>query len=737
MQEKKKIVLVQIISSKTPQKFDIELQEFVIGRGETSAVPIKDNGVSREHIKIRLVSEGIQVEDLNSSNGTFIDDVRVKPGEFLTVGEKHVITLGTSIVKLKFKIIEVGHTVNAEIEQVEKASEHPPIIVDLSAFPKSADDFKIEFKNVGIKFPKEKDPKAQALEILKEAEYIKHSIVKSAEVLKNKTIHETKVQSKKAAEEARIEYQKLVDQMLEEARREMHRLKVETEVMLDEKRIQATEEIQMAWKEHEELIRDEKNKHLENIEKENKVKLDLSFEKLKSSMFADRNRLMTETESELLAKKRAFQVESENEKAEHLNRIKLFTEELAKIQSDIVDSKQASDDCLKQKEEAQLDLSRLVSELRQEEEKLLHIDTQYKDLSEAYKKIEGELASFSERKIQFQTDHEKAVKEREEINRSFTSIAERKQNVEEQLQALSRDLNEAKNKVKLEIEKEYGDLKTAEMQKLNDYKAVELKELQKIRDHHLISLKKLSVDLSLEIATKLELLSKTTNGEFDFEKTLELVNSVIQVKSAMDTGTEAKHVEQLKGWKARKEKESFSLQTRGFVAGLAIVFVGNFAYKKLNTDPVQQEMAQRAAERKQAELENIFVPEKVATYHDNYVDATLTTNQFTETYLDDQNQQEWVKFSTRYFLRQWKVEEEKVIKVIANSRALVQAIDESKASLKKDHIKADLDKLKAMEKENIANQANILGTNVKYEAYKKLEKEFFLPRVQKRVPASE
>ncbi len=737
MSDKKQIVLVQLIGSKKPQTFDIEQSEFVIGRGDTSAVPVHDHGISREHIKVRLVGGIIQIQDLNSSNGTFVNDVRIISGEPITIGEFHVVTLGLSLIKIKFKVVEIGNTVQKEIEVSEKENEAPPIFVDISAFPKTADDFKVEFKNVGLKHVDKKEPKAQALEIIKEAEYIKHSIIKSAEVLKNKTIHETKVQTRKAAEEARIEYQNHVDMMLEDARVELNRLKVETEIMLDEKRIQANEEIQNAWQEHEEQVRAEKDKIMETIEKENRAKLELSIEKMKSTMFADRNRMITDTEGELLQKKRAFQVEMENEKTEHLSRIKLFSEELSQIQKDIEESTVAAEANRNTKQESDIELSRVLSQLKQEQEILAHVQNQHRDIVEMHKKIETEVAEFAERKKQLQTDFEKAIKEREEVNKSYTSLSERRQQVEEQLHTMSRDLNEAKKKAKLEIDQEYRELKEAEVQKLTEYKAHEAKELQKIRDQHLASIKKLSVDLSLEIATKLELLAKKSEGVFDFEKNLELINSVIQVKSAIDTGTESKHVEQLKVWKERKEKESFGLQFRGLIAGLVLVFVGNFAYKKLNTDPVQLELAKMAVERKQKEIDNIYVPQKIPKYHDNYVDATLLTEQFTETYLDDAVQQEWVKYSTRYFLRQWKVEEEKVIQVVANSRALVQAIDESKGTLKKDRIKLDFEKLKAMEQENIEKQASILGTNVKYEAYKKLEKEFFLPRVQKRIPASQ
>jgi hypothetical protein len=151
---------------------------------------------------------------------------------------------------------------------------------------------------------------------------------------------------------------------------------------------------------------------------------------------------------------------------------------------------------------------------------------------------------------------------------------------------------------------------------------------------------------------------------------------------------------------------------------------------------VQEELARQAVERKQYAAQNIYVPQKTGQYYDTYVESTLYTENFVETYLDDAVQQEWVSYATKYFLRQWKVEEEKVIKVIANSRALVQNIDESKNTLRKDRIKNDLEKLKTMEKENVASQSDILGTNVKYEAYKRLEKEFFSQKLQHRTPAN-
>lgn len=788
---KKQVVLLTLIGPQKTQTYDIDKSEFILGRGDSSAVPIVDNGISREHLKVRLQDNLIQVQDLNSSNGTYVEGIKLNPMEFVPVRDTYTITFGNSQSKIKLKIMEVSEQLSGEVKNIEKETDHPPIVVDLSAFPKTEEDFKLSFKNVGLSLPKYKNASEHAQEIIKEAEYMKHSIIKGADVYKTKIINETKIQTRKATEEAYAEYQKLIDRLLDDTRRELQRLKTETEILLDDKRLQANDEIQNMWKEHRELIRKDKEKQLEVIEKENIIKLELSIEKMKSDMFSEKNRMITEAENEILHKKRQYQVEFENEKSEHLSRIKLYSDELSKIQASIAESERIFKENKSLKEDSDLELSKILSQLKQEKENLEFANKQYNDLLDLHKKIEGEIAQFEQVKAGWQKEQEdaaikfseikagweqeqkdaekkfedvkigwlaeqehaeqhlqgiknqwqvelsKAEKERGEQERAFTALSEKKEQIEEQIRYLSQTLEDSKKKAKEELDNEYKNLKSIEMKKFDDYKANEIKELQKIRDNHTNGIKKFSVDLSQEIASKIEMLAKKApSGSFDFEKNFELINSVIQVKSAINTGSESKHAEQLDDWKKRKRKENFSLMSSGFAVGLVAVFIGSYAYKRLNTDPVQEELARMAIERKIATAQNVYVPQKTGQYYDTYVEATLYTENFTETYLDDSIQQEWVTYATKYFLRQWKVEEEKVIKVIANSRALVQTIEEAKPTLKKDRIKNDLEKLKTMEKESIASQSDILGTNVKYEAYKKLEKEFFSQRVQRRAPAN-
>lgn len=611
-------------------------------------------------------------------------------------------------------------------------------IKDLAAFPKSENDMRVSFKNVGLEMPRYKNPGEHAKEIIRDAEFQKQAILKSAEVFRSKTINDTRVQAKKAAEEAHTEYKKLIDNLLDTTRSELKTLRTETEIMLDDKRIQANEEIQRLWTEFEEQTREERDKQREIFEKDNKVKLDLSIEKARSDMFAERHKIITDAENEVLQKKRTYQVEFETEKTEHLSKIKTYTEELAKIQTSIDENKKLLKDAKAQKEEADLDLIKTAGHLKTEKENLQIINNSFKETAESHKKIEAELAGFNETKQKALDAIAKTEAELSRLQGNYGLLSEKKAKIEEEFNQLNENLRDAKTKAKAEIEAEYTSLRDTESRKFEDFKINELKELKKIRDSHSDSIKNFSVDLSQEIATKLELLaSQSGYTKFNFDKHFELINSVIQVKASINTGSESKHAQQLEGWKNRKRKENFSLMSKGFAAGIIVLFIGNLAYKKLNIDPVQLELARIAAENKAKDSENRFIPTKTDKYFDNYVESTLYTERFADVYLDRKNQQEWVNYATKYFLRQWKVDEEKVIQVISNSNALVQNVIDDLPTMKKSKLKADLAKLKELEEESIKNQAEILGSNVKYEAYKKLEREFFGSKLEGRVPASQ
>jgi len=63
------------------ERFILQLGENIIGRLEDCDIPILDASISRQHARISLQAGATLIEDLNSSNGSFIDDEPVRSGD--------------------------------------------------------------------------------------------------------------------------------------------------------------------------------------------------------------------------------------------------------------------------------------------------------------------------------------------------------------------------------------------------------------------------------------------------------------------------------------------------------------------------------------------------------------------------------------------------------------------------------------------------------------------------------
>lgn len=57
---------------------DVELSDgMTVGRAEDNDVWLDDMAVSRHHARIELTDRGVVLEDLNSGNGTFVNEQRI------------------------------------------------------------------------------------------------------------------------------------------------------------------------------------------------------------------------------------------------------------------------------------------------------------------------------------------------------------------------------------------------------------------------------------------------------------------------------------------------------------------------------------------------------------------------------------------------------------------------------------------------------------------------------------
>ncbi|MCW4466658.1 DUF3662 and FHA domain-containing protein [Glutamicibacter sp. MNS18] len=83
------------------QRYALHHPSIVLGRSNSTDIPIEDPGVSRQHFRVEKRQNGYVVVDLGSTNGTYVDGRRIT-GE-TRVSDGSVISLGKT--KVVFRLI--------------------------------------------------------------------------------------------------------------------------------------------------------------------------------------------------------------------------------------------------------------------------------------------------------------------------------------------------------------------------------------------------------------------------------------------------------------------------------------------------------------------------------------------------------------------------------------------------------------------------------------------------------
>jgi len=89
--------------------FPLEAQEISIGRDSTNTVAINDAEVSRRHARMELRGSAYVIQDLGSTNGTFINGIRVSGMQALNPGD--TVAFGEGIVLTYEYVMDINATV--------------------------------------------------------------------------------------------------------------------------------------------------------------------------------------------------------------------------------------------------------------------------------------------------------------------------------------------------------------------------------------------------------------------------------------------------------------------------------------------------------------------------------------------------------------------------------------------------------------------------------------------------
>ena len=78
--------------------FTVDANTVFIGRSSKNDIQIKDATISRKQVKLYRIGEKFFLEDLKSTNGSWLNDSLVLPGEGFEIGEGDLITLGNTVI---------------------------------------------------------------------------------------------------------------------------------------------------------------------------------------------------------------------------------------------------------------------------------------------------------------------------------------------------------------------------------------------------------------------------------------------------------------------------------------------------------------------------------------------------------------------------------------------------------------------------------------------------------------
>ena len=85
--------------SNSGQRAELEAAPILIGRGPDAAIRLDDDYVSTRHARIAASGDQWFVEDLGSTNGTYIGTVRITQPTTITLGTQ--VRIGKTILELK------------------------------------------------------------------------------------------------------------------------------------------------------------------------------------------------------------------------------------------------------------------------------------------------------------------------------------------------------------------------------------------------------------------------------------------------------------------------------------------------------------------------------------------------------------------------------------------------------------------------------------------------------------
>jgi pSer/pThr/pTyr-binding forkhead associated (FHA) protein len=356
--------IIYIQTDKGASEERISLDSFYIGRSDISEVVIQHDLLSRKHIKVKICNDLLSIQDLDTTNGTFLNDERLESHEWYEVLKTDEIRIGNGKITLNLRIdentledddstavinldelnIEKGSNTlhfasNKTAAESMKQSNQNDSTSDSTRIQSDFREYRVSNQfsgNAAIKDHSDLDEESfsPAVEgnlknILNKVDSSKSTEFSEIELLEIKKIEiESQVKALKIKEESELEAKRLIEKSLSDAQIIIDKSNNQAQLVKNEAQTEADIVLSAAKREASEITEKAQVK-LKNINEERaalEVERDGLREKIES---------LHEKVSESLEQKNSYEIQSDNLK-------KNIVEEKDKVKKLIIESEETS-----------------------------------------------------------------------------------------------------------------------------------------------------------------------------------------------------------------------------------------------------------------------------------------------------------------------------------------------------------------------------------------------------------
>lgn len=674
----KVLILIRITSSQGGSRLHmVGAESFCIGRSSESEVIITSASISRKHLSVSIAKGNVvQIEDLGSSNGSFIDGHRMEPNKKRTLESNVSVTLGTGGDSVAFYLMER---------------------------PVEFDDYSDLLRGFNQN-------------ILKEADLMRKEAFDKADKEVKIFLDLSKKEILAQVEQARVSYQERLNTELTQFR-EQSLAKVTEDIQKE--KVLKIEEMGSELREYANQFRlkaqVDADSILQNADKESarlKQEAALEFDRLMGTSKEKSSQMLThaEKEAEKIVSGAREAGDSVREKARKTAEEAL---ELSQQQGQMIiqQAKAEADRLLEErKKQAVSDAEKIMVKavLDIEMRKLQHTESE-----KAVARLAGEVAEFQGQKNQLIHDIESMRME----------------------QAVLVEKNTKQLHIKHQIEQVEHQLKTLELQKAqiheqNEQSKAELESLKRTTLEELDRLRKSEEQKVITMAS-----SKAKEFSEKIEKT---ILSGLNLKSTLDTSriisgqlVEIFAEESFKRTEANSDRVTEQgampkvMKNRMFqiTCGIALLMGGAFLYdQSRETVIAQDKFMQKVVNQRNEEMR--FQPKMTENFRSTYTDNVLYMSKYLELKLDPRLQDQWALELNEFFLKNLKLSEENMVRFIGLETSMIKRLSTLRDAIDARHKEEGITRLREVEKEETKALLTVLRTNANLERLRMREKNF-------------